>query len=151
MCQIIYILVTGSQRKRERENWLPFYVWVGGNKIKISPKWLQSEVSGLRGRQRIAIHPSPRRRHSITQALWTWIKCHLTPDCLSTSTSSCWHWPPRALRQLLLMGCAESQFNHSGSWRISQSELKAIYRVDDCTEPWQISGFSKCICTVASA
>lgn len=122
-----------------------------GNKIEISLKWLQSEVSGLRGHQRLAIHPSPRCRHSIIQALWAWIKCHPTPDCLSTSTLSCWHWPPWPKRRLESISHVESQSSLSRSWRINWPELKVSYGRDGCSEPWEMSSFSKCICTVALA
>lgn len=140
VCLIIYILGTGSQRERERND-CHFMSGLERNKIEISLKWLQSVVSRLRGHQCLAIHPSPRCRHSIIQALWTWIKCHPTPDCLSTSTLSCWHWPPRPKRRLESISHVESQTSLSRSWRINRPELKLSYRTEDCSKPWKISGF----------
>lgn len=70
VCLIVYILGTGRQQGNERErNDCHFMPGFEVNKIEISPKWLQSEVFGIRGRRYLAIHPSPRCRHYITQAL----------------------------------------------------------------------------------
>lgn len=121
-----------SEREREGERWLPFYVWVWEKQDRDQPQ--MAAVRGLGGRQRHAIHPSPRCRHSIIQALWTWIKCHPTPDCLSTSTLSCWHWPLRPKRRLESISHVESQSGLSRSWRINKPELKVSCGIDECSE-----------------
>ena len=125
VCLIVYI--PGTRRKRKRRGQMTAILCLGlrWTRQRSTPDGCSQRGawgSGDAAASQSIAHPdidSPLRR------LWTWIKSHSDPDCLSTSSQSCWHWPPRAKEAALyLMARAESQTRMPGPGGLARVSQK---------------------------
>lgn len=93
--QSVFVYIPGSEREGKGEREKNDCHFTSVFEVNKTPNGCSERVWGFwdaAALQSIA-HPDI---NTPTRWLWTWIKSHPNPDCLSTSTPSCWHWPPRA-------------------------------------------------------
>lgn len=112
--------------------------------IEISLKWLQSEVPGDASAAPSILHPDAdaplfRLCEPGLNAIPPLIV--FPPPLCPVDTGLCG----------LTGGSSPSVMWSRGSrsWRISRPELSGSYRIDECSERREISGFSRRVCTVA--